>query len=43
MPEVSRVTLPAPSKSEPSQCVVAVRVVAMPKVFHVGAVGRMGG
>ena len=30
MPEDSRVTWPAPSKRLPSQCVVALRVVAMP-------------
>ncbi len=35
MPELSRLTWPDPSKREPSQCVLAVRVVAMPCSFAV--------
>jgi hypothetical protein len=35
MPELSRLTCPEPSNSEPSQCVLAVRVVAMPCSFAV--------
>src|SRR6476469_4273758 len=35
MPELSRLTWPEPSKSEPSQCVLAVRWVAMHYSFAV--------
>ena len=44
MPELWSVTWPAPSIRLPSQCVVALRVVAMPRESSRGrALGRMGG
>ena len=43
MPELWRVTWPAPSNRLPSQCVVALRVVAMSRVWHGDSQAPSGG